>query len=378
MSEVRIDTVASGRDLKRFIRFPWTVYRGDPNWVPPLVGEMKAKLDRNKDPFFEHADRELFLARRGEEVTGRIAAIVDDHHNRVHGERTAFFGLYESLNDPATARALLEAAAAWGAAKGMEILRGPMNLSMNDECAFLAEGFDSPPTIMMPYNPKYYLDLMEACGLSKAKDLYAFLMSRDHGVAAKVAAIVERSQKETPFTLRTADMRNLEREAEIVALVYNSGWEKNWGFVPWTGNEMKHMVKKLKQIADPELVIFAERDGKPAGFALGLPNYNEILRGLDGRLFPFGLVKLLLNRSKIKGMRAAVFGLMPEFRQTGLSYLLYSELEKRAVRKGYEWGELSWQLEDNEAINRFAASIGARLYKRYRIYERKIAPRPPL
>jgi GNAT superfamily N-acetyltransferase len=378
VSEVRIDTVASGRDLKRFIRFPWTVYRGDPNWVPPLVGEMKAKLDRNKDPFFEHADRELFLARRGEEVTGRIAAIVDDHHNRVHGERTAFFGLYESLNDPATARALLEAAAAWGAAKGMEILRGPMNLSMNDECAFLAEGFDSPPTIMMPYNPKYYLDLMEACGLSKAKDLYAFLMSRDHGVAAKVAAIVERSQKETPFTLRTADMRNLEREAEIVALVYNSGWEKNWGFVPWTGNEMKHMVKKLKQIADPELVIFAERDGKPAGFALGLPNYNEILRGLDGRLFPFGLVKLLLNRSKIKGMRAAVFGLMPEFRQTGLSYLLYSELEKRAVRKGYEWGELSWQLEDNEAINRFAASIGARLYKRYRIYERKIAPRPPL
>ncbi len=378
MSEVRIDTVVSGRDLKRFIRFPWTVYRGDPNWVPPLVAEMKAKLDRKKDPFFEHADRELFLARRGEEITGRIAAVVDDHHNRVHGERTAFFGLYESLNDPETARALLDAAAAWGAARGMEVLRGPMNLSMNDECAFLIEGFDSPPTIMMTYNPKYYPDLMEACGMAKAKDLYAFLMSRDHRVAAKVAEVVERSQKETPFALRTIDLKNLKREAEIVALIYNSGWEKNWGFVPWTGNEMKHMVKKLKQILDPELVIFAEREGKPAGFALGLPNYNEILRDLDGRLFPFGFVKLLLNRSKIKGMRAAVFGLMPEYRHTGLSYLLYSELEKRAVRRGYEWGELSWQLEDNDAINRFAASIGARIYKRYRIYERRISPVPPL
>jgi GNAT superfamily N-acetyltransferase len=374
MSEVRIDRVTTGRDLKRFIWFPWKVYPGDPNWVPPLLAEMKAKLDRAKNPFFEHAEMELFLARRGDETTGRVAAIVDENHNRVHGAKVVFFGLYESLNDLETAGALLDAAAAWGQAKGMEVLRGPMNLSMNDECAFLVEGFDSPSTIMMPYNPRYYPDLMEARGMAKAKDLFAFRMSRDHAVAAKVAAIVERSQKEFPFTLRLADIKHLEREAETVALVYNSGWEKNWGFVPWTVNEMKHMAKQLKQMADPELIIFAEREGKPAGFALGLPNYNEILRGLDGRLFPFGFIKLLLNRSKIKGMRAAVFGLMPEFRHTGLSYLLYSELEKRAVRQGYEWGELSWQLEDNEAINRFATSIGARLDKRYRIYERRISP----
>lgn len=378
MSEVRIDTVTTGRELKTFIRFPWTVYRGDPNWVPPLLAEMKAKLDKAKNPFFEHSEMELFLARRGEEVTGRIAAIVDENHNRVHGENVVFFGLYESLDDPETAKALCDAAAAWGATRGMEVLRGPMNLNMNDECAFLVEGFDSPPAIMMPYNPKYYLGLMEACGMAKAKDLFAFRMSRDHAVAAKVAAIVERSQKEIPFTLRLADMKHLEREAETVALVYNSGWEKNWGFVPWTVNEMKHMAKQLKQMADPELVIFAEREGKPAGFALALPNYNEILRSLNGRLFPFGFVKLLLNKSKIKGMRAAVFGLMPEYRHTGLSYLLYAELEKRAIRRGYEWGELSWQLEDNDAINRFAASIGAGLYKRYRIYERTLSPAPSL
>lgn len=374
MSEIRIDRVTTRSGLKRFIRFPWRVYSGDPNWVPPLITEVKAKLDRAKNPFFEHAAMELFLALRGEEITGRAAAIIDENHNRAHGEKVVFFGLYESLNDSDTAGALLDAVAAWGAARGMDLLRGPMNLSLNDECAFLVEGFDSPPAIMMSYNPKYYLDLMAACGLAKAKDLFAFRMSRDHEVAAKVSAIVERSQKEFPFTLRSVDMKELDREAGIVALVYNSGWEKNWGFVPWTANEMKHMVKALKQIADPELVIFAEREGKPAGFALGLPNYNEILRGLDGRLFPFGVFKLLLGRKKIKGMRAAVFGLMPEYRHTGLSYLLYSELEKRGVRKGYEWGELSWQLEDNDAINRFAASIGARLYKRYRIYERRIPP----
>jgi hypothetical protein len=372
VSEIRIDRVGTKRDLKRFIRFPWRVYRGDPRWVPPLLSEVKAKLDRDKNPFFEHAVMELFLAGRGGETTGRIAAIIDEDHNRIHGEKAVFFGLYESLNDPETAAALLDAASAWGADRGMDVLRGPMNLSLNDECAFLVEGFDSPPAIMMPYNPKYYMDLMAACGLVKAKDLYAFRMSRDHEVAAKVAAIVERSQKEFPFSLRTVDMKNLGRESEIVARIYNGGWAKNWGFVPWTVNEMKHMVKALKAIVDPELVIFAEREGRPAGFALGIPNYNEILKGVNGRLFPFGVFKLLWNRRKIKGMRAAVFGLMPEYFHTGLSYVLYAELEKRAVRRGYEWGELSWQLEDNEPINRFAASIGARLYKRYRIYERRI------
>ena len=374
MSDVRIDRVVSRRDLGRFIRFPWTVYKGDPNWVPPLVSEVKAKVDAAKHPFFEHAERELFLARRGEMVTGRIAAVLDRLHNEVHGEKVVFFGLYESLDDPETARALLDAVAAWGAGRGMDTLRGPMNLSLNDEAAFLAEGFDSPPMIMMSYNPRYYLDLMAACGMVKAKDLYAFRMSRDHGVAEKVAGIVERSQKEFPFAVRTIDMGNLDREAGIVARIYNGGWARNWGFVPWTDAEMKHTVKSLKAIADPELVLFAEREGKPAGFALGLPDYNEILRGVNGRLFPFGIFKLLLGRRKIKGMRAAVFGLMPEYFHTGLSYLLYSELEKRAVRRGYQWGELSWQLEDNEAINRFAASIGARLYKRYRIFERPIAP----
>jgi GNAT superfamily N-acetyltransferase len=255
----------------------------------------------------------------------------------------------------------------------MDTLRGPMNLSMNDECAFLLEGFDSPPAVMMPYNPAYYLDLMADCGLVKAKDLFAYVMNKDHDVAAKVGAVVEKIRGETTFVLRKVDRAKAEAEARIVAEIYNAGWEKNWGFVPWTETEMKHMIAKLKRLADINLVIIAEHEGRPAGFALGLPNYNEVLRGLNGRLFPLGFIKFLINKRKIKGIRALVFGVLNEYRHTGLSYLLYDALEKAAKKNGYEWGEMSWVLEDNEAINRFNASIGGRIYKKYRIFEKKIS-----
>jgi GNAT superfamily N-acetyltransferase len=372
MARLEVEKVVARKDLKAFIRFPWEIYRGDPNWVPPLIADMKERLDPARNPFLEHAEMDIFLARRDGRVVGRIAAILDRNHNSFHDEKIAFFGLYESLNDPEVAAALLDTVGAWGKERGMTILRGPMNLSMNDECAFLLEGFDSPPVIMMTYNPPYYLELMAGVGLVKAKDLYAFVMSRDHETAGKVAAVVERAKKEFPVTLRTVDLKNVRAEADKIAFIYNNGWQKNWGFVPWTENEMKHMVGKLKSLADPELVIFAEIEGKPVGFAFALPNYNEVLRKMNGRLFPVGWLVFLLNRKKIKGMRAVVFGIVKEHHRSGLSYLLYSELERNAVRRGYAWGELSWQLEDNDAINRFAASIGAKIYKRYRILQRLI------
>jgi GNAT superfamily N-acetyltransferase len=372
---VEIRKIDKGRDLKAFIRFPWRVYRDDPNWVPPLIREVKEKLDKRKHPFFEHAEADCFMAFRGGEPTGRIAAVLDRNHNSVHSEKTSFFGMYESLNDPETARALLETAEAWGRERGMDVLRGPMNLSMNDECAFLLEGFDSPPSVLMPYNPPYYIELMETCGLAKAKDLYAFRMSRDPEIVARLDEIVKQAKAQVPFTFRRGDRSKLAEEARKIALVYNSGWEKNWGFVPWTQAEMDFMVRKFVKLADLDLVVFAEHEGRAAGFALGLPNYNELLAKMNGRLFPFGIFKFLAGRNKIKSMRAVVFGLMPEFRKTGLSYLLYSELAKAALRRGYEWGELSWQLEDNEAIKRFSASIGARVYKKYRIFEKSIASR---
>ncbi len=372
MSVIQIERVKTKSELKKFMLFPWKIYKKDPNWVPPLVADIKEKLDKKKNPFFEHADMDLFLAVREDEIVGRIAAIVDENHNRMHDEKIIFFGLYESFNDFDTANTLLERAAEWGRERGMEVLRGPMNLSMNDECAFLLEGFDSPPVIMMPYNPPYYLELMEKCGLVKAKDLYAFFMTRDYEAAEKVAGIVEKAKKDLKVKLRVVNMKNLDEEVKKIKYVYNHAWEKNWGFVPWTDKEMNHMVKKLKQVADPSLVILAEDNDKPVGFAFGLPNYNEVLKRMNGRLTPLSILKFLYYKNKIKGMRGVVFGVLKEYRMMGLSYLLFTKLADNSIKRGYEWGETSWQLEDNIAINKFIESVGGKVYKKYRIFEKSI------
>ncbi len=373
MDSIEIRRVRTKRDLKDFIRFPWRVYRGDPNWVPPLLLDMKDRLDPRKHPFFEHAEAVYFLALRGGEIVGRIAAILDRNHNQAHGEKTSFFGLYESLDDAEVARALVGAAEAWGAERGMDTLRGPVNLSMNDECAFLIEGFDAPPVVMMPYNPRYYLGLMEGCGLAKAKDLYAFLMGRDRVLSPKAEEFLARLRDSKQFTFRKVEKKHLQQDALDIARIYNAGWQKNWGFVPWTEDEMKHMAKNLAQFADLDLVLFAEHAGRTVGFAFALPDFNQVFIRMNGRLLPFGIFKFLAGRRKITGVRALVFGVVPDFMHTGLAYLLYDEFEKAIIAKGYNWCELSWQLEDNDAINRFAASIGAKLYRKYRIYEKRIA-----
>jgi GNAT superfamily N-acetyltransferase len=374
MNGIEIRKVQTKKDLKNFIRFPWAVYREDPRWVPPLIMEMKDRLDRRKHPFFEHAEADYFLAFREDRVVGRIAAILDRNHNEAHREKTAFFGLYESFDEPDVARALIDTAAAWGAARGMDMLRGPVNLSMNDECALLLEGFDAPPVVKMPYNPRYYLDLMDNCGLDKAKDLYAFLKTRERELSPRAQEILDQLRKSGQFSFRAVTKARLEQDALNIAAIYNAGWAKNWGFVPWTDSEMKHMIKSLAQFADLDLVIFAEHKGRTVGFAGALPDFNQVFIKMNGRLFPFGLLNFLAGRRKITGVRAMVFGVVPEFMHTGLAYLLYDEFEKAIIAKGYEWCELSWQLEDNQAINHFAASIGAARYRQYRIYEKQITP----
>ena len=374
MSAVEIRKVQSKRDLMNFIRFPWQVYAGDPNWVPPLIMEMKDKLNRRKHPFFEHGEADYFLAFRGKELTGRVAAIIDRSHNSRHRENAAFFGLYESRNDSETAQALLDAAAAWGLERGMDTIRGPMNFSLNDECAFLLEGFDQPPVVMMPYNPPYYLELMEKCGLAKAKDLYAFRKGETRQLSARTADFMERLKSSHSFTFRKVTKATLMADALNIVRIYNDGWKNNWGFVPWTDSEMQHMAKNLGQFADLDLVLFAEHEGKTIGFAFALPDFNQLFIKMNGRLFPFGIFKFLAGRRKVTGVRALVFGVIPEYMHTGLAYLLYDEFEKSILAKGYHWCELSWQLEDNDAINRFAASIGAVLYKKYRIFEKSITP----
>lgn len=369
--DLEIRRITGDEDTERFLRLPWTIYRDSPHWVPPLLKDVRFRLDRARHPFFEHAKMDLFLAMRDGKVLGRIAAVIDDRHNEFHKERTGFFGMFECVNEEAVARGLFAAAEDWVRSHGMNVIRGPMNLSMNDECGFLLEGFDSDPVIMMPYNPTYYLELCDRCGYVKAKDLYAYLKS-DVGVAGRVAKLVERIKEHEQVTIRPVDMKNFDSEVALLKEIYNAAWELNWGFVPMTDREMDQMAKDLKPIAEPSLILFAEVAGKPVGVSVTIPDFNQVLKKLNGRLGPLGILKYLYYKRKITGLRGIVFGLKKEYRRTGISTVMYYETETAGAKLGYQWCEMSWNLEDNDLINRFDEAIGGKLYKKYRIYEKPL------
>lgn len=369
---VEIRRVTGEKEMKRFIGFPYKLYRGDPHWVPPLIRDVKLKLDRSKHPFFEHARMELFLAWRRSEVVGRIAAVVDDRHNEFHKEKTGFFGMFECVKDYDVAKELFTAAESWCKDQKMNTMRGPVSLSMNDECGFLLEGFDLDPAIMMPYNPSYYLEFSDRYGLVKAKDLYAYLKS-NVGVVDRIEKLVERVRSRENVVVRHVDMKRFEEEVAIIKEIYNAAWEMNWGFVPMTSNEMDLMARDLKPIAEPELVLFAEVNGEPVGVSITVPDFNQVLKKLGGKLGPVSLLKFLYYKRKITGLRSIVFGLKKEYRRTGINTVLYYETEKAGARLGYRSCEMSWNLEDNDLINRFDQAVGGRLYKKYRIYEKRIS-----
>jgi len=368
---IEIRRVTGEKDLKKFISLPYMLYRDDPHWVPPLIRDVRTKLDRAKHPFFEHARMELFLALRGTEVLGRIAAVVDDRHNEFHNEKMGFFGMFECIKEYDVAKKLFASAESWCKDEGMDRMRGPVNLSMNDECGFLLEGFDSDPAIMMPYNPPYYLDFCDRYGLVKAKDLYAYLKD-NVGVVGRIEKLVERVRSKENVVVRHVDFKRFEEEVAIIKEIYNAAWEMNWGFVPMTSNEMDLMAKDLKPIAEPELVLFAEVNGQPVGVSITVPDFNQVLKKLGGKLGLLGLLKFFYYKRKITGLRSIVFGLKKEYRRTGINTVLYYETEKRGARLGYTWCEMSWNLEDNDLINRFDSAVGGRLYKKYRIYEKPI------
>lgn len=372
-SDVGIHRVEGGKDLTRFIRLPWKIYKDLPHWVPPLMRDVRFRLDRSKHPFFEHAEMEMFLATREGEPVGRIAGIVDNRYNEFHKERTGCFGMFECIDDYSVAQALFMAAETWCRNKGMDRMRGPMNLSMNDECGFLLEGFDSDPAIMMPYTPSYYLDLCQRYGFVKAKDLYAYLKS-DVGVAERIDKLMARIKEKENVVIRPIDMKRFNQEVAIIKEVYNAAWELNWGFVPMTPKEMDQMAKELKPICEPDLVLFAEVNGEPVGISVTLPDFNQVLKKLNGKLSPIGVLKFFYYKRKITGLRSVVFGIKKDYRRTGISTAMYYETEKSAARLGYEWCEMSWNLEDNDMINRFDAAVGGKLYKKYRIYEKNLQP----
>ncbi|MBN2570809.1 MAG: hypothetical protein JXA68_01665 [Ignavibacteriales bacterium] len=367
----QIKKVETKKDLNKFINFAWEIYKNNQYWVPPMLMEVKRRLNKDKNPFFKHSEMEMFVAVKEKKVIGRIAAIVNHRYNEFHNEKTGNFGMFECINDVEVANALFSEAEKWLKEKGMDKILGPVNLSMNEECAFLLEGFDSPPTILMPYTHKYYIELTEKCGYKKSKDLHAYLKD-NVGVESRISKLVERVRTNENVTIRKFNKKRFNQDVALFKEIYNAAWELNWGFVPMTEDEIDYMVKDLKPIYIPDLFLFAEVNGEPVGLSMTLPDINFVIKKINGKLFPFGWLKFLLYRRKMSGVRAIVFGLKKDYRRTGINTVLYYETEKAGVRLGFKWCEMSWNLEDNDLINRFDEAVGGRLYKKYRIVEKPL------
>ena len=362
--------VASDKDLAEFIDFPYSLYDGDPLYAPPLKREVKEQFSR-KNPFFAHAEARYFIARRGGKTVGRVASVINLRHIEFHREPAGFFGFFEAINDDEVCSALLSAARDILKDKGMTLMRGPMNFSTNEECGFLIEGFEDPPMLMTPHNPPYYNDLMERYGMQKAKDLYAFIHEVRETLPEKVLRVAMIAEKRG-VSVRPVDKKKFDQEMRIFQKVYNSAWEKNWGFIPLTDEEILYLAERLKQIAVPELTLIAEDNGEPVGFLGMLPDFNHVLRHMNGKLNPLTILKALYYSKKITNLRLLLLGIKPEYRNKGVDALLYRE-GFNGIKKGhYKRLEFSWILEDNIPVQRIVEMVGGRLYKKYRIYEKEI------
>ena len=369
MSSLTVRPVAGKRDEMTFIKFPWKVYAGIPQWVPPLLLDRKKLLDRRKNPFYAHAEMELFLAERDGEVVGRIGAIINHNHNREHKENIGFFGFFECFNEPAVAKALLDRAVAWLKERGVDGVRGPASPSVNDEYGLLVEGFDKPPAILMAYNPPYYQELIEGYGFKKARDLYAYYVHSDKVLQGRLVRVSEGLKQRDGLVFRPMNMKKFDNEVSIIRELYNRGWEGNWGEVPMTGEEFRFAAADLKAIVNPNLVIIAEVKGNPVGFGMSLPDLNMVLKDNKGGYLIPGLIRLLLFRKRIDFIRIVILGVLPEYRNSGIGAVLFYETARRAVANGYPHGEASWVLEDNVMMNRGAKLLNADRYKTYRVYD---------
>jgi len=344
-----------------------------------LVSERVAFYDKARNPFFEHSDAAMFVARRDGRIAGTIAAIQNNRHNEFHGEKTGFFGGFEVVNDFEVAAALFDAARDWVKARGMSVLRGPATLSLNDECGLLVDGFDSEPMVLMPYNPRYYVTLVERYGFKKAMDLWAWWVSAEtaqHVIGEKLERLTKLVEKRGRFTVRTANFKRLKEEVEVLKAVYASesgAWRENWGHVPMTDHELEHVVNNLKQFADPDFILIVESQGKPIGIGVALPNVNRPLR----KAYPnpktpewWTLLKFLYyRRTMVNSVRVILAGVLKEHRASGIEAVIMLKLLQTGVAKGYVGGEMSWILETNDAMNRIIAQAGATVYKTYRLYD---------
>ncbi len=376
-SALRIVEAQSRTEREDFIRLPWRIYGDDPCWVAPLLVERKAFINPQKHPFYRHAFAQPFVAYAGREVVGRIMVSDDPRFNAKNHTNLGGFGMFESIDDLDVAHRLLDMAERWLRSRGRTAVLGPMDYSTNYSCGLLVDGFDTPPRVMMNHNPPYYEELLTTWGLTKAKDLCAWWFSANPRIE-EWRPRVERLARRSGVAIRSMRRENVYQEIEICKILYNESWKENWGFVPMSDAEFDDMARLLKHLAVPEMLLVAEVDGRAVGFSITLPDFNEAIGPLNGRLtrfgLPIGLLRFRSNLKRIKTARLIALGVLPEFRRRGIAEaLILRTFDYGHNQLGYTGAELSWTLEDNQLINRTIEAVGGRQYKTYRLFEKAIA-----
>lgn len=371
MSKLEIIPVESRRDRKLFFNLPWDLYRGDPNWIPPLRMVNKELLNFKHHPFYDDAEIRHFLALRDGKPVGRVAAIVNHAHNRWYHEQRGFFGFFETVDDLDVAGGLFDAARQWFRERGIEAVRGPVNPSLNYEIGMLTEGFDDPPWFMMTYNKPYYPRLMDQYGFRKAQDLVAFWGHLDmlEEVSRRLYALSQIVLERFQLKCRPMDVSRFQEEITMFLHIYNKSLANTWGFVPMSDGEVKKQAAGMKQMLVPELTAVAEVDGKPIGTVFGLLDYNPRIKAIDGRLLPLGWWKLLGNRKAIKRLRLISTNVLPEYQNWGVGIALVARLVPDALAWGIQEAEFSWVLESNDLSYKTLKKGGAKISKHYRIYD---------
>ncbi len=377
-TSIEIKRVQSKKELEDFIEVPFQIYKDDPHWVPPLRMIMRDLLNVKKNPFFKHAYIYPLVAYQNGRPVARIAGIVDENHNKYHKDRVGFFGFFECPDNPVLAKELFSKVQVWLKEWGMGAMRGPMNPTVNHECGLLIEGFNSDPFVMMPHNLPYYSKLIEQAGFKKCKDMYAFNIYHNNEFAPKLIAQAERLKKRADVKFRCINMKKLYEEIFLLVEIFNDAWSTNWGFVPMEKDEIIKFAKELKDIVDPRLIFFAEVKGEAVGFGLAIPDINIAFKKIkDGKLFPFGLPKLLWylkgpGKKAIKRCRIPILGVRKKFQPMGIGSLLFLEYLKQAPGYGYPTGEASWILEDNISMIKAAEKMVGEKTKTYRVYEQSL------
>jgi len=374
MQPLRIEPETSKADRAAFIDLPYRLYRGHAVWVPPLRMAERDMMNRAKNPFFEHAEVAHFLARRGNRVVGRIAAIENRLHNEVHEDRLGFFGFFDVEDDAEAAAGLLAAARTWTEARGLGPLRGPVNYSTNDACGVLIDGFDEPPMLLMPYNRADYDALLQGAGAEPVKELLAYWIDSANEAPERFRRVVTRRLKRSDIVLRPIDLKHFDREVLLLKDLYNRCWERNWGFVPATDAEFEHAAGDLKRLVAHELCAIAEKGGQPVGFSVFLRDLNRLLAGGNGSLFPTLWAKVLFGMGKVKHTRCALLGIVPEARGNAINEAFFLHAMDQARAHGIHGAEAGWILEDNAAMRAPIEAAGGVITKRYRMYEMGDAP----